>query len=184
MGKPWVLGLLAVVAVVAVGGIGFGAFTSSAYVQVQATTGTVGPLVWGPSPAYGGFAANDVCSAVRGTTSSAGDTLFLTASNLAPGDICSYGDSLSNLGSLPAVVGEQVTSASGTLCPVVAFGDNFFSPSTLIGSGGQVSALQHTVPASSYIQWAGFVHLLPSAGNSYEGGSCTFVVTLTGTAGS
>ena len=175
-------GLVTLAALLAVG-TGFAAFTSSAYIQGTGAAGTLGPLVWGPSPAYGGFATNDICAADRGTTSSAGDTLFLTAGNLAPGDICSYGDSLNNLGSLPATVSERITSASGGLCAVLAFGDNFFSPSVVIGAGGQTSALTHVVPAGSYIQWAGFIHLLPTAGSGHLGQTCSFQVTLTGTAG-
>ncbi len=117
-----------------------------------------------------------------GTTHITSDTLFLSASDFLPGDICSYGDNLNNLGSLPASVSEQITSASGPLCAYVAFGDNFFSPAITIGAGGQTSALMHTVPAGSYIQWAGFIHLLPSTPPSV-GGTCAFTVTLTGTAG-
>ncbi|HTT44746.1 MAG TPA: hypothetical protein VMH38_01860 [Thermoplasmata archaeon] len=180
--KAATTGLVTLAALLAVG-TGFAAFTTSAFVQGQGQAGTLGPLVWGPSPAYGGFAANDNCFADRGTTTSAGDTLYLTAGNLAPGDICSYGDNLNNLGSLPASVSEQVTSASGGLCSVLAFGDNFFSPSVVIGGGGQTSTLSHVVPAGSYIQWAGFIHLLPGASSRDQGLSCTFEVTLTGTAG-
>jgi hypothetical protein len=173
---------LVVLAVVAIAGTGFAAFTSTAYVNGSAVAGTLGPMIWGPDPAYGGFQPNDVCDASVGTTHITSDTLFLTASNFLPGDICSYGDNLNNLGSLPATVSEQITSASGSLCTYLAFGDNFFSPAVTIGSGGQTSGLTHTIPAGSYIQWAGFIHLLPSTPPSV-GGSCAFTVTLTGTAG-
>jgi hypothetical protein len=180
--KGATIGLVAV-AVLVTAGTGFAAFTSTAYVGGSARTGNLGPLTWGLSPAYGGFAPNDVCTAVTGTTTNPDDTLFLTADYLLPGDICSYGDSLSNAGSLPAGVTEQITSASGPLCAVLVFGDNFFSPSVTIGSGGQTSTLSHVVPATGSIQWEGFIHLPSSAGSSYEGTSCNFVVTLTGTAG-
>jgi hypothetical protein len=175
-------GLLAVTLVVTAG-TGFAAFTGTAYLSGHAAAGTLGPLVWGPSPAYGGFAPNDVCTAVRTTTTLAGDTLDLTAGNLAPGDICAYGDSLSNGGSLPATTTEQISSASGGLCAVLTFGDNFFSPSVVIGSGGQTSSQPHTIPADGSIQWAGFLSLAPGAGIAYSGESCSFVVTVTGSAG-
>jgi hypothetical protein len=170
-------------AAIATAGTGFAAFTSSAFINASGEAGTVGPLVWGPSPAYGGFAPNDLCTASVGTTNHAGDTLYLTAGNLAPGDICSYGDTLHNLGSLPAATSERITSASGALCAVLAFGDNFFSPSIVIAGGGEPSTVPHTIAAGGDIQWAGFLHLLPSAGNAYGGQSCSFVVTVTGSAG-
>lgn len=180
--KGLTAGLVAVTLLVTVG-TGFAAFTANAYVNGSARAGTLGPLTWGPSPAYGGFAPNDVCTADVGATNAPSDTLFLTADNLAPGDICSFGDSLSNGGSLPATVSEKITSASGGLCAVLFFGDNFFNPSVLIGPGGQTSTLTHVVPAGSFIQWEGFIHFSHSAGNAYQGLSCHFVVTLTGTAG-
>ncbi len=175
---------LVVVAVLATVGTGFAAFTTAAYVDGGARAGTLGPLVWGPDPAYGGFEPNDVCFASLGpATHLPDDTLYLTADTLLPGDICSYGDTLTNLGSIPATVSEQVTSVSGALCGVLVFGDNFFSPAVTIGEGGQTSAETHVVPATGSIQWAGFIHLLPSASNLGAGENCTFVVTLTGSAG-
>lgn len=177
------LAALAVLAVCFTAGTGFAAFTSSAYVNGQGQAGTEGPLVWGSEPAFGGYAANDVCNAVRTTTNSPGDTLVLTAGNLAPGDLCSYGDSLKNLGSLPAHAHEKVTSATGGLCAVLTFGDNFFSPSIVVGSGGQTGAVTHTLSAGGHIQWAGFIELASGAGNAYQGSSCTFVVTVTGSVG-
>ncbi len=175
---------LVVVAVLATVGTGFAAFTTSAYIDGGARAGTFGPLVWGSQPAYGGFEPNDVCYASLGpATHFPDDTLYLTASVLLPGDICSYGDTLTNLGSIPANVSEQITSVSGILCGMTVFGDNFFSPAVTIGEGGQTSALSHVVPATSSIQWAGFIHLLPTATDLSSGENCTFVVTLSASAG-
>lgn len=183
LSKGATVGLVAVTVLVTAG-TGFAAFTSSAYVQAHGAAGTLGPLVWGPTPGYGGFGGNDVCNAVQATTNSPGDTLTLTAGNLIPGDICSYGDTLSNLGNLPATVTEQITSANGGLCAVLSYGDNFFTPSVVVGSGGQTSSLSHVIPAdSSSFQWEGFISLSYTASNSYQYQSCDFVVTLTGTAG-
>lgn len=175
---------LAILAVLVTAGTGFAAFTTSAYIQGSAQAGTVGPLVWGAGPSSTGLYANDNCSASVGQTTSPSDTLFLTAGNLAPGDICSYGDQLANDGTLPAVVTEQITSASGGLCSELAFGDKAFHPAAVtVGSGGQTGSVGYTIGADSYVQWAGFVHLLPNAGSAALGQTCSFVVTLTGTAG-
>ena len=178
--------VLAIVAVFTVVGTGYAAFASSAYLNGSASAGTLGPLVWGPEPGAGGYESYNVCTVTVGTTTQTGDTLFLTASNLAPGDICSYGDSLANLGSLPAVAGEVVTHSSGGLCSALAYGDNFFSPSIVLGPGGQTSPLTHSISANGGIplQWEGFVHFLPNSGNGYSGQSCAFTITLTASAGS
>ncbi len=167
---------------VATFGVGFAAFTSSAYVNGQGTAGTLGPLTWGTGPTYGGFGSAQ-CSATVGETNSPSDTIYLTAGNLAPSSFCSYGDDLYNAGSLPANVTEQVTSASGTLCAVLYYEDPMFDPATLIGSGGQVSPNYLIVPADSYVPWEGTIYLSADAGNAYQGTSCAFQITLTGTAG-
>lgn len=174
---------LLAVAVLVTAGTGFAAFASNAYLNGTARAGMVGPLVWGPDPTPTSFAPNDVCSVVRSMTTLPGDTLELTASNLAPGDVCAYGDYLANGGSLPATASEQITWAEGALCAVLSYGDSFFSPSVVIANGGQTSLLSHVIPAGGSIQWAGFLSLSPGAGPAYQDASCNFVVTITGAAG-
>ncbi len=176
------MGLVAV-AVLAMAGTGFAAFTATAYLNGSGSAGTVGPLVWGPNPSPAGFAPNDVCTVERTSTSLPGDTLDLVAGNLAPGDVCAYGDSLTNEGSLPASTTEQITLASGGLCGYLIFADNFFTPSVVVGAGGQTATLSHVIAAGGNIQWAGFISLSSSAGPSVMGESCDFMVTVTGAAG-
>jgi hypothetical protein len=172
---------LVVVAVVAIAGTGFAAFTTSAFITANGGAGNLGPLVWGTTPAYGGFASNDICTATTGTTSSPGDTLVLTAGNLLPGDTCAYGDVLNNLGSLPAGATEEITTASGSLCSSLVYEDNFFSPSVPV-SVGQTSTVPHTIPAAGGpgLQWEGFIQLSASAGN-VGGENCHFIVTVSAT---
>ncbi|MGD1100151.1 MAG: hypothetical protein ABR888_07430 [Thermoplasmata archaeon] len=181
--KAMTVGLIAV-AVLATAGTGFAAFTSSAFVNGSASAGTLGPMAWGSEPASAGLSSYSSCLATVSTTSSPSDTLDLVAGNLAPGDLCSFGDSLHNAGSLPALASETITSTSGDLCAVTVFSDSFFTPSTLVGAGGETGALAHTVPAGSSIQWAGFIQLSPTAGNAYSDTSCGFSITLTGSVGS
>ena len=180
----WVAAALIGVTILAAGGTGFAAFTTSAFVNGSASAGTLGPLTWGDSPVSSWSASNDVCSASVGTTDSSGDTLILSATNLAPGDYCGFADTLYNAGSLPAAATESITSASGGLCSQVQFGDVFFSPSVTIGAGGQTGAQSKTLPADSAIIWEGTIAFSSSASNAFEDSSCSFQATLTGTAGS
>lgn len=174
---------LTVLAVLAVSGTGFAAFTTAAFEHPNAAAGTLGPLVWGEGPTATAFGYGDVCNATVGTTNTAGDTIFLLATGLLPGDFCTFGDTLANLGSLPAASSAQVTSASGTLCTVLTYADTFFNPSITVGTGGQVGAHTPTIHAHGQINWAGTISLPASTGNAYQGTSCAFMVTITGTAG-
>ncbi|MGC2288515.1 MAG: hypothetical protein WA688_01480 [Thermoplasmata archaeon] len=180
--KAATAGLVAV-ALLVTAGTGFAAFTSSAYVNGTATAGTLGPLVWGTSPTQSESAASVVCGATLGSTLVSGDTLVLTAGNLAPGQECSYADTIDNMGSLPAAATEQVTYASGTLCAVLVYQDTFFSPPTTIGTGGQTGPMSNIVPPGPAFVWGGDIRLSGSASNAYQDTSCSFTVTLTGTAG-
>lgn len=175
---------LVAVALLATAGTGFAAFTSVAYLDGSTTAGTLGPLIWGSSPTHSASASSVDCGATLGTTSVAGDTLLLTATNLAPGEECTFEDTINNMGSLPATATEQVTSASGTLCAVLEFQDNFFSPATAIGSGGQTGATINTVAPGPTFVWGGDIGLPMDVDNSYQDTSCSFTITLTGTAGS
>jgi hypothetical protein len=170
-------------AILVCAGTGFAAFSSVAYLNGSTTAGTLGPLVWGSSPTHLASAANDVCGATTGNTVAAGDTLILSAGNLAPGDECTFEDSLNNMGTIPATATEQVTSASGGLCAVTVFQDNFFSPSTTIGSGGQTGATTNTVSPGPTFVWGGDIQLAVGTGDGYQDMSCMFMITLTGTAG-
>jgi hypothetical protein len=173
---------LAVVAVLAIAGTGFAAFTTSAYIQGNAQAGTLGPYVWGPYPTHSA-SGTAVCSVTRGTTNYPGDTLFLSAGNLGPDTQCTYADVLDNLGTLPGNTTAQITSASGGLCSVLDYQDLFFSPAVVIGSGGQVGATSNTVYPGPSLIWAGDITLPGSVGSAHQGQSCSFTVTLTGTAG-
>jgi len=107
MGNRWLVAVAALVAVVAVGGIGFATFTANAYVNGNAQAGYL-QLQWGAEPASTPSASYVACSAVVGQTTTAGDTLTVYASNLAPGDSCNFADSLNDVGTLPGTTYAQL----------------------------------------------------------------------------
>ena len=175
---------LVVASVIAIGGTGFAAFTSTAYISATGTAGTVGPLTWGTGHSLvygkGGIGSNYVtCSASVGPS----NHLYLSANNLGPGDFCYYADSLNNAGSLPAVPSEAIGTSSGSACSSMYYGDNVFSPEIIVGSGGQTAGPNSawTIPAYGLQDWVMIIQLSPYAGGS-GGGSCGFLVTVTGTA--
>jgi hypothetical protein len=175
---------LVILAVLLTAGTGFAAFTSGAYIPITVSSGTLGPLVWGSSPTNSSYAPNDVCTAVRGTTTNPGDTLILTATGLLPGDFCTFGDTLRNLGTIPAKTTSEISGDPiGGLCAVLTYSDSFFSPSTIVGTGGQSGSVSHTIPAGHTINWAGTIQLPSNTPSNYAGDGCSFVVTLTGSAG-
>jgi len=175
---------LVIVAVLLTAGTGFAAFTAQAYVNGNAAAGTLGPLVWNPGPTASGFGGG-TCTVVRGMTNAPDDTLLLTAGNLAPGASCTYGDALTNQGSLPAAVSETITYANGALCSVLFYGDTFFSSAIAIGEGGQTSTTPvPAIGAHAEMNWAGTITLPSGTPTSYMGDTCDFTVTVTGTAGS
>jgi hypothetical protein len=182
MGTKWVIGVVAVVAMFAVGGIGFAAFTSSAYINGSATAGTLGPLYWTHGDPTGSESF-DHCSAVIGTTFNSSDTLNFGASNLAPGDYCSYQAHLHNAGSIPANVYAEVTSTSGSFCGYTTLYDTFAGWSQP-GETYGTSYGPLTISAGGALFYQAQMGFIPPAGNEWQGQTCTFTVTFTATAGS
>jgi len=172
---------IAVLAIVAASGTGYAAFTASAYIGGEAAAGTLGPLTWGSYAAYG-YGNDLTCSASTGATVLPLDTLDLVASNLVPGELCGYAADVDNHGSLPALVTERITSASGGLCSQLVFSDLGFTPGAPI-SLGATGSNSWSISGDSSVPWGGSIYLPSSASGAYVGLSCDFTVTLTGTAG-
>lgn len=174
---------IAILAVAVCAGTGYAAFTASAYVNGTATAGTLGPLTWGSYSAHG-YGVDIVCSDSTGETSLPLDTLYLTASNLVPGTFCGYAADIANHGSLPATVTEQITSASGGLCGALIYSDNAFTSGVPITSGA-VGSLSFVVPGEGSLAWGATLYFpSPPPPGSLSGATCSFMVTLTGSAGS
>jgi len=123
MARKWVIGLIALLIAVTMGGIGYAQFTSSVSLSVNASAGTVA-LSWIDStPTLTGCPAYATCSA-----SLTAGALSMTCGPLAPGDSCTLPQSdgvyLENSGSLPATVSLAFVSQTGPGC--FQFADNLF----------------------------------------------------------
>ena len=189
MGNRWLVGLAVVVAVVAVGGVGFAAFTTTAYLQGSAQAGQLGPLTWSNLGNPVGNHSYNKCSISTTNYTSGGstqDTLVLTAKNQAPGDWCQFKAHLNNLGTIPAEVYANLTCYSGGMCGNTSLYDNFagwYQPGETYGHVyGPL-----LIKAGSYLKYDAEILLggpgLPPVGNSYENGLCSFTVTFWATAG-
>jgi hypothetical protein len=88
MSKRWMMGLAMAVAVVAVGGVGFAAFSSSAVVNGSATAATVSLLIY--PYAYECYWTGNFTTYANGTVSvtGGGSSVTMTAGNLLPGTTC------------------------------------------------------------------------------------------------
>lgn len=177
MGKRWVMGLVAVVAVVAAGGIGFAAFTSSAYINITVASGTLGPLYWANEQTPTSTESFDVCQQSITTFVNTSDTWNLAATNLAPGDQCTFTASLYNAGTIPANV---VATFNGNIMPFCGASYTIGTParSGPIGTAGPSS----TSPIVFTVQEGMFSGL----GNTWNIGgpySCSVSIDFTATAG-
>ena len=184
MRRQWVMGMVAVVALVAVGGIGFAAFSTSAYLNGAASAGTLGPLTWSNLGTTTTSSAYVTCTVVTGTQTNTSDTLVVTVGNLAPGDLCQFSGDLNNGGSIPANVYSLVTCYDQTTggCTVTSLYDNFAPAGAGESYGIQYGPI--TISSGSPLAYSGTVQLTPGLGNAYQGATCTFTVTFTATAGS
>jgi hypothetical protein len=189
MGSRLVLALVAAVAIVAVGGIGFAAFTANAYINGTAGAGNV-QLAWcnpgyascaayygatGPTTYFASDPGVNICPTPTVITSvTTEDTLVLSATNLAPGDYCTFTASLDNVGTLPvSVSGNGAYGGAGSGCGDVEYGDN------INGGFGYSSSSPGINVGGSF----GFVASIGlSSGATAQSESCTFDVSFTGTA--
>jgi hypothetical protein len=189
MGSRLVLVMVAAVAIVAVGGIGYAAFTSTAYINGNIGAGTV-QLAW-CNPDYASCAAyfgavapatsyetdpgvNNCPTPNVIETNTPEDTLVLSATNLAPGDYCTFTASLENTGNLPvSVTGTGPYNGAGS-CGDLVYGDNI--------NGGDLGY----TPSSPSISVGGSFGFQASLGlsssASTQSETCTFDVSFTGTA--
>ena len=149
MVRKWMVGLVAAIAVISVGGVGFAAFTSTVSIQLNATAGSLNIEWIGPSsPAMTGTNTWDKCIA-----SLTAKALTITAGNLAPGDVCtlpaSDGVFVTNTGSIPGTLSLYDASRTGGGCTFFE-GDNLvpfggfpttISPGQELPSGGYTSSL-------------------------------------------
>jgi len=178
MGKRWLMAMVAVVAVVAVGGIGFAAFTANAYIGASAQAGTLS-LYWGAPggtmPTGTGSQSYNTCPAgLLSEKNTNNDTVTFSAGNLAPGDYCTFSATLYDGGSLPGTVTAIAVGPSvSTICTLSdGYGTAISHPAVSWGS------ISPTTP----ISYTASIGLEAGLGNSYQGSSCSFTITVTATA--
>ena len=109
MTSKLLLGVIAMVAVVAVGGIGFATYSSSITVTGSANSGSLDIAFYTYSDSVGAYAQCTV-------TSLSGSVAEVSVSDLSPGDSCTITLGVANYGSLPATSESSQLSATGNLC--------------------------------------------------------------------
>jgi len=179
MGNRGLLALAAVVAVVAVGGIGFAAFTANAYVNGTAQAGTLN-LYWSNLGETSASSSYVSCSDYITTLTTTSDTLNVSASNLAPGDYCTFSGDLNNGGSIPAVTYDQLSSVTGSGCNWFAvdnFGGHSYPP--IESPLGPI-----TITSGSPLAYSLEMGLSSGQGNGCQGANLGITLTFSATAGS
>ena len=175
--RKWLVGLIAAIAVISVGGVGFAAFTSTVSLKLNGAAGSL-DLQWtGPS-----LPPVTVVHAIPSDTASCGATLspsslVLSLKNAAPNDTCTIpaGDlvQIQNTGTLNGVVtfGSQFTLTG--FCSW-ATTSNLFSISS-IGPGV-------SLPAGGAIIIFG-IYTPVTPGNTCQGSTLIWYLNWTATAG-
>lgn len=114
MTNRWVVGMLAVLAVAGLVGVGYSAFTATATVNGTATAGNVQLQITSTYTASCNYASGAPAPGIVGVSSNAKYTvLTLTVSNLVPGGVCTTGAIITNVGSVPLVLSDQLNATSG-----------------------------------------------------------------------
>jgi hypothetical protein len=176
MGSRLVLAMVAAVAIVAVGGIGFAAWTSSVTVSGSGTAGAV-TLTWcsangvptGACTASPSFTGTGGCS-----ISASGSVLTLSGDNLGPSESCDFTAAILDTGSLPATVTESGTNGYAINNP----------SETASGGGFSYGGITYTDDGYSNepIASGGTLSYSATLSATASGGTVTFTITLTGTA--
>lgn len=121
MAKKWVLGLAAAMTIVAVAGVGFSAFTATAYVNGTATAATVGLTVapdanFPMSCSWMDTGAPDANASITITEVSS-TQVNIVASGLVPGVACNGVIWVNNTGSVALNLTNTLTPGAGICAP-------------------------------------------------------------------
>jgi hypothetical protein len=199
MGNRLLMVMVTAVAIVAVGGIGFAAFTSTITANISSTAGTIS-LVWGGFTynAYhedGTPATYVSCSATAGGAGYASVSISVT--NLAPGDYCVIQSNIIDAGNIPGTVTQTLYNGVSTPCydlyPATCFfeDDTFHNQGDLSGSAASVSGLPTPVVDNEVFDispggglpsgFVAVVQLSPGAVNAEQGLTDTLEEQFTAT---
>jgi hypothetical protein len=162
MARRLLLAVVALMAVVAVGGIGFATLSSSATINGSGSTGSI-------TLAFESFAnGNGAYSTCDWSGYSAGPpaSVTLTVNNLAPGDSCSASLYIEDTGTLPVnTLATQITGTGGNYCT---------SPS----GGGSYNCVQVTDSLGANLEYGGAASVSGSPVISASGGAVYYYVTV------
>jgi hypothetical protein len=171
MGNRLVLAMVAAVVLVAVGGIGFAAFTATATVNGTATGGTA-ELYWSGSPAV--YTSGYVMGCAPSFSGSPATVMTLAPTGFAPGDYCQVYETLVNggnvgvtLSSAPTITGisggsgcttgEWTISDNSGAAPALAPGNTYsFEVTVSLNSGvtnecqGATASISDVVTGTSF----------------------------------
>jgi hypothetical protein len=137
MTKTTVVSLFAIT-LLALTGIGYAAFTSTATANINASAGTLN--------LYFSYGTVTTYTSVAGTCTAyaSGGQLYVSYTNAAPGDTCSFYGTIANAGSLPATsvsltyYAWQSYGPGGTYCDTTTGQGNciFYEDDSLVGTSG------------------------------------------------
>jgi hypothetical protein len=182
MGNRLVLVLAAAVALVAIGGIGFAAFTTSASIGGNVYAGTPS-LGWsaGSAVIHCNGTADTYFSGDSPTTtiSTSGSTLTVSSYYYVPGDTCYVTNvGIINTGNVPELitsVSDGSTVSGGSSCSTA---DWYYGQTYLVG-GADIG-----LPAAGAVDTGGFFFGLESGvGNGCQGATLTMDLTLGASSG-
>jgi hypothetical protein len=183
MSKRWVLGIAAVIVALAVGGVGYAAYTSSVTVYGG---GSSGNLALAFDYGYDGSGTYAQC-VVSGLS---GNTVHVTASDLSPGDGCTVTLGVINNGTLPATSESTAFGfGSGSVCNApsqkdcILVSDNLgiTALNTALGTSGSDNKV---IAASGGLYPGNYLLTISEpAGSTSQSLGLSFTVTFTGSVG-
>jgi hypothetical protein len=183
MGNRIVLALVAIMAIAAVGGIGFATFTSAATVYGSGNSGNIAVAFDYGSTTGGTYA---VCT----ITDLIGNTVHVDATDLSGGDSCSATLGVVNNGTLP-VTSEATTFGytSGSVCNTptqmncIEVSDNL-GITRLNTAAGTSGSDNKVIAASGGLYPGNYVLIIGEPAGSNSAASLSFTITFTGSEGS
>ena len=177
MRERWMIGLVAAITVIGVGGIGFAAFTTTATVNGTATGGTE-ELHWSGSPTVAPTGSVTGCAPSFSDYDGTGDiAMSIAATGFAPGDTCTVTETLVNGGS----VGLTVATGPAAITGVTNVNSNTCQANEWTATSTVNDASSTTLAPSGTTLYTITVGLNSNAGNECQGATATFSDTLTGT---
>jgi hypothetical protein len=184
MTKKWVVGLLGVLAIAALVGVGYSAFTASATVNGTATAGTVSIIVTSPDQGSCAFPSGGPApGAFTFSENPAQTVLNIGVSNLVPGGVCTTQATIINTGTVPVVLSNQLNESSGICAPGPTLNcyDAFDSAGlTSVSPILNVNGITTLAPGGSYIDT---ISVYIPAGSISAPPSGNFAIYFTGSAG-